>query len=460
MIKQRSIALLIYVTTGCIHVCAQTAMTHIPMRLYTPSNTRDAKELGIGDNVPDVVFENVLNYPLKKAKLYDFKSRLTILDFWSTSCSACVDLFPHLQTLKNEFKDKLQIVLVNGKTSLFHDNETKIQNLLARLQQRSGLAINLPIVLNSEILDNYFPWKTIPHEVWLDSSGTVVGITGAMEVTQENISALLAGKKIKMHTKKDVSFDFQKQTLPELVYGSNSPTSPPMYSSTLIRGYVDGLRGQGVRHADSPYADLYTGWFITNQPLLRIYASAFRNIFKYPVNQVVVETTNPSRFETSDPSRYYKTDRYDIFRYSDVYSYDISVSPTKFDELLTYVQGDLERTFKTTVKSATRKMKCFVIKATPQLKISYSKGGEMVWETGIMALKKYIRNCPAKEILQELNNFSTTPLLDETGLSKNIDLDLPDDLWNTDLLLQYLRKAGFDISEEQREMNVVVISDK
>ena len=54
------------------------------------AQTNEIKPLTIGDKVPDVEFENVINYSDKKVRLSDFKGKLMILDFWATWCTSCI----------------------------------------------------------------------------------------------------------------------------------------------------------------------------------------------------------------------------------------------------------------------------------------------------------------------------------------------------------------------------------
>jgi len=40
--------------------------------------------LSVGDAVPDIVFDNMINYHSKTERLSDFSDKLIILDFWAT----------------------------------------------------------------------------------------------------------------------------------------------------------------------------------------------------------------------------------------------------------------------------------------------------------------------------------------------------------------------------------------
>jgi hypothetical protein len=52
------------------------------------------------------------------------------------------------------------------------------------------------------------------------------------------------------------------------------------------------------------------------------------------------------------------------------------------------------------------------------------------------------------------------PLLDETGVTENIDLKLPENLNDTTALFNQLRKAGFNIQKVIRELPITIVSAK
>src|ERR1700748_3257894 len=93
--------------------------------------------LSSSDKVPDIAFTNKINFG-NNSNLYGIKKRLIILDFWNSSCSSCIDLFPHMQVLQKKFGDQVEIILVNGKSKLYHDDRNKIMNVLQKVKNRTG----------------------------------------------------------------------------------------------------------------------------------------------------------------------------------------------------------------------------------------------------------------------------------------------------------------------------------
>ncbi len=71
--------------------------------------------LNIGDTVPDILLSGLVNYPVKTARLSDFRGKHIIIDFWSTWCGACIHLFPELDSLQKKYKSDLVILAVTSQ---------------------------------------------------------------------------------------------------------------------------------------------------------------------------------------------------------------------------------------------------------------------------------------------------------------------------------------------------------
>jgi len=422
------------------------AQNFLPIKSKTvPSPS--TKKLLIGDKLPNVYLKHIINYRKGECLLNDLKGKLTILDFWSSSCSSCIDLFPHLQQLRDQYKGQLQIILVNGNSKKYNDDANKITGILSKVKARTYTTIDLPVVYNCDALDSYFPHTVLPHEVWIDNKGIIIGITGAAEVNSANIKVALNGKDTRMHYKTDHYLDLGKHSLNELLCGNDRITIKPLLMATLVKGMIDGLNSSGIKKDENGNV---SGLFVINQPLRALYRSAYRNLIHFPDNQI--------SFENKDTTLFGRLDLSDPKSSSELYSYDLNTAPGKINELIQYMQSDLEKFFRLSVTSEKRELICYVIKAPIDSNRLVTLGKETDWVNKDHYIN--IINSRTDEVLAELNRLSPVPFIDETGLTKSIDMKLPEKLEDTAGIIKVLTETGFDVKKEKRLMDIVVIKDK
>ncbi len=145
--------------------------------------------LRIGDRVPDLLFDRVLNGDRLPIRLSDFKGKSVILDFWGIWCGACIASFPHSQELQNKYGRNLQILLVNDTKA---DTEVKILDFL-RKRDLGKESVLLPVILDSGISPKLFPHYQYPHYVWIGSDRRVKAYVKREAMTEKNIERLIAG---------------------------------------------------------------------------------------------------------------------------------------------------------------------------------------------------------------------------------------------------------------------------
>ena len=162
------------------------------------------KALTIGDTVPDITFQKIINSTDTTAMLSDFKDRYVILDFWAVWCGACISELPRLDSLQQKYKDNLSIILVNCMRRS-HDSEKKIRDLFTKnWQQVYHKDFNCLVVADSSnTFKHLFSFKVIPHYVWIDPAGVVLAITSSAELTDANIALMLRGTKLSLPVKQD-----------------------------------------------------------------------------------------------------------------------------------------------------------------------------------------------------------------------------------------------------------------
>lgn len=66
------------------------------------------------DNSPESIVENAVFTDLEgnEVSVKDFKGNVILIDFWETWCGPCLQVFPAMQNLREEYPDKFQVMAV------------------------------------------------------------------------------------------------------------------------------------------------------------------------------------------------------------------------------------------------------------------------------------------------------------------------------------------------------------
>jgi thiol-disulfide isomerase/thioredoxin len=403
----------------------------------------NARTLNIGDKVPDITFEKVLNYKTKTTKISDFKGKLIILDFWSVNCGSCIAAFPKMDKLQKEFNSKVQIFLVNPHDPKF-DSEEKIKSVLTGLQIRTGFFPSLPIPIQDTILNKYFPHQSVPHEVWIDASGRLIAITNEKEVNNENIQAVLDGRIPNLLRKDDWAFLVSK---PLLVDGNGGSCGDFLYRSMFTR-FIDGIGySSGFRGAEE--GNMPSG-FILNRPLSYFVLQAYSDLIgEIDFKRLVLDVSNPVAFNDEN-----NTDN--------LFCYEVDIPPATLPSynISKYLKEDLRRVFNISAFKEKRRRTCLVIQDSivPSMQTRHNKPEKDLRDNSI---KKYIHDYTISEAIRFLDHFDE-PLINTTISNQKIDIDFPDnfDLTNQQAVIEFLKSIGFEIKEKERELDMVVITDK
>lgn len=145
--------------------------------------------LRVGDYVPDDFWSH-------KVKIYNqgdtalvelahYRGKPLLLDFWSTSCGACIYYFSKLIDIQKYYKGTLNVLLVNSFVK--RDNYKKIDGMADDVLRTH----NLPSVYQDDYLIKLFPHDPIPHYVWISDEGRVSAITIKELVNIDQIGILI-----------------------------------------------------------------------------------------------------------------------------------------------------------------------------------------------------------------------------------------------------------------------------
>lgn len=219
-------------------LCCLLAMLWSGANSIAQNRTANIRPLTVGDTLPpDLILENVTNYPVSKIRFSELKEKVVILDFFATWCTSCIRSLPKLDSLQMQFTDKLLIILITD------ESDEKI----AAFQKKNKLfaSCRLPVATNDTIFNQFFPHRLLPHEVWIDGSGAVKAFTDDKEITGLNIQTLIDGKKTDFEIKEDLFITDASQ------YVFGNPLNEKLLHRSILTSEVKGLASStGKREAD------------------------------------------------------------------------------------------------------------------------------------------------------------------------------------------------------------------
>jgi peroxiredoxin len=118
-------------------------------------------------------------------QLSDFLGHVVIVEFWSSSCSACQAAMPHLEALRVEFADRGLIVV----TITVNQNSEGEWQYLADHGYTQFIALREPGSAEKRTMGEYGVSR-IPHAFLIDHQG-VIRFTGHLNLVQSDMIELL-----------------------------------------------------------------------------------------------------------------------------------------------------------------------------------------------------------------------------------------------------------------------------
>ena len=442
--------------------------------INTAFGQNELKPLQVGDQVPDLEFTNLINAEKKTIKLSDYKGKLVILDFWATWCAPCIKALPKLDSLQKEFSDQLVILPITG------ESKEKVNAMLQRMPEISNLSL---FYIYNTSLQDHFPFRLLPLEVWIDENGKVLAITDDKEVNRENIRKHLNGQQFKLQEKRDIVR--QNESKPLLLgrfEGYQFQTSQIMYSSLIttgvtgvspVRQYVAKRIGDNLMfRSNNCYAqDLFTAALVN--PSWPGLPDSYSNYYDNPEFYLMQRAR--LIWEASDKSLYIGT-RDDAITKGRLpneeiaFNYEMIIPASDTAYYKQYALEDLNRYFgaKYNLLGTREKriVKCYALKIIGDTSLFASKGGKLSSSLRKNAKGFKITNCAIDQWLYvwipfHLPSFFPYPVINETGYTDNIDLNLGEDIDPSDFYAvnNALKRFGLEFMLVERELDMIVIRD-
>ena len=392
---------------------------------YMPVMAREDNALGVdsitalkvGDKVPDLVFENIINYKSGSARLSDFKGKLVILDFWATWCSACVKHMPDMTNLQREFGEDLQIIMVNV------DAKANTNYLNDFLTKHLGLKSAIPLVLKQGNLKSLFPYNTIPHYVWISPNAELLAITGIEELTNKHVSqAIKSGGNVKLVRK--LNLDLSKP-----LFLSDEMQYDQLQSySLLMKGYISGPgSGTHQRRVDGKLV----GMSLTNKSMQRLFRFANEHLYQ---NEVVPMLVPPLSKDGSVSALDWSTI---------LWSLDLQVGPKDITSIYQQMLNLLNAHSPYKAVLSTDEMPALALERMPGFKpVLNTSESEDVNEWRM-------QKQPSLFLVNYLNSLGfLLPVVDEMNTDELISLHIKGETNNLDEINLQLKRYGLQLKKE------------
>lgn len=124
----------------------------------------------IGKHFPIERYEKEKNKTFHQDEL---KGKMTVINFWSTTCEPCIEKLPYLNRLSEIFKDKVKFIAIT------YDRREKVDLFLPKHPFNYK-----QITEAAEEMKNYFVQIKIPLTFIVDRKGNIREITGNLDDTK------------------------------------------------------------------------------------------------------------------------------------------------------------------------------------------------------------------------------------------------------------------------------------
>lgn len=411
--------------------------------------------LNIGDKVPNITFAQNFNPSFKVSSIGELSGKVIILDFFNSGCLACLKGIPVMDSLQKKFKGQIQVIMMTENSA------DKVEKFFTRLPKLPSF----PIIINdSNFYSKMFPHDGDPLHIWIDRNGIVKAITDHHNTTESNIRKLISLDSINVFKRPvPVAFDVNKTLLQsdkEILV--NQMEAYSIFFNSLNESF-NFNRLRIFRDSVTGNENALTA---INFPLYQLYSLAYsKELFSFPVNTRNLVNNNRILINLKNPLDLRKNtidSVYDEWRKRNLVSYEFRV--TDSDSFYSQLQSDLERFTPYTANLKFETKECLVLVASNKaiLNIIKSKSKEGIsysdssgWHFSGLNLQNSL--LPQLAIVYQDQLF---PIIDETNISRPVELKITGNLADLNNLNQQLSKYGLLLKKEFRKIKILQIEDK
>lgn len=412
----------------------------------------NAQPLKINEQFPDIRFQELFNTSQKQLQISDFKNKIVIFDFWSTTCISCIQAFPKLDSLQKKFNDNIQILLVSSEP---------LQNVKTFFEKRKKIAIpGIPFICNDSLLQLLFPHKGFPAYAWLDAEHRFRFLTEGADVNTTSITKLINKEELYLNTHQSGHYKTPNIFHPE-------HQNKLLFTSTLtncITGFQESLPSEVRKRT--------TGIHVKCASVTELYIHAFNENNRFQFNRVgrlITDFEEPQKYSRDKSALHAK-------EWRDKYAYNYQLTIPLSDSLLkyAYMKTDLFRFFQLKAQVSAVYKQCIVLEEIPGKLAIKTKNAESS-HTFFRSSVNGDRYETVRALLNKPFNFLThnlgawleevyqLPFESNLNYTENIDIELSAqavESLNITLLNKELEKYGLVLQQKEKAIACLILSDK
>lgn len=398
-----------------------------------------------GKPCPAFFLRNIKYFAKKEATNTDFKGKWLVLDFWNKACGACIESFPKVNAMQKEFADSVQYMLVG-----IQDKENQIQPMYTRFREKENLRMSCAF---DSTLAKKWDIYAGPFIIVIDPNGVVQAITTNFHSNE--MRSFLNGarphlnKAYRVHEDEPDTLIKVDKKKPFLINNNGGNDTAFLFRS-LLSHYDSKQRVLIPEDIDSIDMNGQHSRFLTmGANLYGLLCYAYYGLRKPDTSShftPILKMRDSASFINNK----------NLF----CYSLDIPATISSKQRMQQIMQHDLENYFGFSAKIEERKYPVLRLIASEKAKEAIkTKGGKQKMSFVIPKVDWIGTNIPFAFFKHLLDNFNHSDIVDETGITGNIDIEINCVLVNTDDLKKGLQKLGFDLIPGERTRKVLVISD-
>lgn len=407
--------------------------------------------INVGDSVPNYTMMNILNYSKQQLNLNDFKGKILILDFWTFDCTACVSSWPKLLALQREFKDDIQILLVNER-----GDKKQIQEFIRKQEKINNYIMDLPIIYNESRLGEHFPHSLVPHIVFINRKGIVKYIPHPIYLNRETIKSMVLNKALQLRKVSDNPVMPQSKPIFVNGYLTEDPKDTRILWCSIITPYMSNAIAVADFGRTSVLDGRTYGW-IANHSLEKM----LRLLHSYKPDPRIPIPVSRRLFKDLDTTSYVSSIN-GIAQLENLFTVQLSSErDVPVNLIRKKMLSDIQECFGIESYWMKQRKKCIVI-SRGKHNVPLYKSGER--ELAITNTFIKFNNVTISDIIQKLEDgllfYTNYPILDETGLETKLGkiyLESVEKI-NFHFLQKALIKYGLTLSIEDREIDMLVIT--